>query len=229
MRKFAVIGLGQFGYQVAVSLGQLGAQVLAMDRDPDICEAIKHHEGVHPLCLDATDERALRASGIEDVETAVVAIGQHLEVSVVVTALLARIPVRRIVARSSNDLHRQILELIGATRVHNPEVEMAVLAAQELFAPDMRRRMQLPTGHYLLEIEARESLWGKTLKELDFRSRFELTIIALRKRVPYVDRTGASSYRIETNLFPGPPDVVEEGDVVALVGTEARIREFLEL
>ena len=101
MRKFAVIGLGQYGYQLAVTLAELGADVLGLDQNEAICETIKRVDGVHPLCLDATDENALRSSGLEDVEVAIVAIGQHLEVSIVVTALLKRMAIPTI-SRSSS-------------------------------------------------------------------------------------------------------------------------------
>lgn len=229
MRKFAVIGLGQYGFQVAVALAKLGADVLAIDKNSDICESVKRHQGVHPLSLDATDEAALRASGIDEVDAVVVAIGQHLEISIVVTALLRRLSVRRIIARSSTDLHEQILRLVGATQVHNPEVEMGTRVAHSIFAPDVHDRMSLPTGHQLVEIDARESTWGRTLSDLDFRTRYELAVIAIRKRVPFVDKMGESSYRSETNMLPTGADIVERGDILAVLGTEARVREFLDL
>ena len=58
---------------------ELGAEVLAIDRDPERCDALKSHEGIHPLCLDATDEKALRAAALEEVEAVVVAVARHLE------------------------------------------------------------------------------------------------------------------------------------------------------
>ena len=229
MRKFAVIGLGQFGREVVVTLAGLGAEVLAVDRDPDICEGLKSTDGVLPLCLDATDERALRGTGIEEVDAAVVAIGRHLEMSIVVTALLRRIAVRRILARASSELHAEILADVGATTVLNPEVEMGKRAAQSVFAPDLHTRMQLPTGHHLVEVDAREPLWGKTLGELDFRDRFALNLIALKKRIPVIDSYGDSGYKVDTNLLPTGADTIEKGDILVVIGTEVRVREFLEL
>jgi trk system potassium uptake protein TrkA len=228
MRRFAVIGLGQFGYQVAVSLAELGADVLAIDKNSDVCEAIKVVDGVHPMSLDATDERALRSAGLEDVEAVVVAIGQHLEVSIVVTALLHRMAVP-IVARSSSDLHEQILKEVGARTVLNPEREMGIKAAQTIFSPDLHDRMKLPSGHHLVEVDARRPLWGKTIGELDFRNRFELNVLAIKKRRPYVDQFGESAYTIETNLLPSGSDGIDEGDILVVAGSDTHVREFLEI
>jgi trk system potassium uptake protein TrkA len=229
VKKFAVIGLGQFGYQVAISLAELGAEVLAVDIDPSICEQITRVDRINPICLDATDEIALRATGIEDVEAAIVAIGQHLEVSILVTAILRRVSCRRIISRASSDLHAQILTSIGATQVCNPEQEMGIENARVIFAPDLRSRMQLPTGHYMAEIDTREPLWGKTIGELDFRARFELNVIAVKKRRPYVDEFGESRYTVETNLLPSGTDAVDEGDILVVIGRENRINDFLTL
>lgn len=227
MKKFAVIGLGQFGYQLAVSLGQLGSDVLAMDRDPDIVERIKDSVG-HAVALDATDEIALRSTGVVEVDTAVVTIGQYVEVSVIITALLKNLGVPRIISRASTPLHRQILGLIGAHEVVNPEADMAVRLAETLYAPNVSQRMTLPTGHTYVEVEASAELWDKTLMQLEFRQRFELQVIGLKRRVPDVDDEGRSVFRTVVNHLPAGSDVIERGDVVALIGSERRVREFIE-
>ena len=229
MQRFAVIGLGRFGNQVATSLAELGAEILAIDSDPDVCEQLKHVAGVHPLCLDATDESALRKSNVAEVDAAVVAVGAHLESSIVVTALLRNIHVERIVARASSALHAQILRDVGATQIYSPEVDMGIRAAQAIFAPDLYERTKLPTGHLLVEVDARESSWGKQLKELDFRGRYELTVIAVKRREPYVDSDGGSAFREDMNMLPGPNDILEKGDVLVVIGTRTRIQDFLDV
>ena len=112
MRRFAVFGLGRFGAHVAVSLAELGADVLAIDIDDEKCEALKRYVGIHPLCFDATNETALKASGVDDVDTAVVAMGTDREASILVTALLRRLSIPRIVARAVDDLHKQIPQFV---------------------------------------------------------------------------------------------------------------------
>ncbi|MBT9559688.1 MAG: TrkA family potassium uptake protein [Myxococcales bacterium] len=229
MRRFAVFGLGRFGAHVAISLAELGADVLAIDIEEEKCEALKRYVGIHPLCFDATNENALKASGVDDVDTAVVAMGTDREASILVTALLRRLSIPRIVARAVDDLHKQILQLVGAGLVFNPEVEMAKRAAQQIYATQLHERLSLPTGHHLVEVDAMEPLIGKTLGELDLRRRMELTVIAIKSRAPWVDDLGESRFRVQSNLNPGADDRVEKGDTLVVIGTPARIREFLEL
>jgi len=162
-------------------------------------------------------------------DAAVVAVGAHLESSIVVTALLRNIHVERIVARASSALHAQILRDVGATQIYSPEVDMGIRAAQAIFAPDLYERTKLPTGHLLVEVDAREASWGKPLKELDFRGRFELIVIAIKRREPYVDSDGASVFREDTNMLPGPTDILEKGDVLVVIGTQTRIQDFLDV
>ena len=139
MQRFAVIGLGRFGYQVAVSLAELGAEVLAIDKQQDICDQLKQVQGVNPLCFDATDESALKKSQITDVDAAVVAVGAHLESSIIITALLHKLPISRIIARASSELHARILRHIGATQIYSPEVEMSRRDAEEIASQDAQR------------------------------------------------------------------------------------------
>ncbi len=229
MRRFAVFGLGRFGGHVAISLAELGAEVLAVDSEADKCDAMKRYAGIHPMCFDATDEQALKASGVDEVDTAIVAMGTNREASILLTALLRKLSIPRIVGRAVDDLHKQILQLVGASLVFNPEVEMAKRAAQQIFSAQLHERMSLPTGHHLIEVDAVEPLVGRSLKELDLRHRFELNVIALRSRAPFVDDLGESRFRVATNLNPRAEDVVEKGDTLVVIGTPSRIREFLEL
>ncbi|MFT7626293.1 MAG: trk system potassium uptake protein TrkA [Myxococcota bacterium] len=229
MRKFAVIGLGQYGLEVATTLGQMGAEVIAIDASAEIVEAAKHHEGVLPICMDATDERALRATGLDEMEAVVVAIGQHLEVSIVVTALLAEIPVSRIIARASTSMHQKILERVGAHVVHNPEVEMAQRDAQTIFAPYVRDRRELPTGHHMVELDVRDEDVGKPLGDLAFRSRHSLIPIAIKKRNKGIDSSGHARYDFDVNHLPEDTDVIDRGDILVLIGERDRVNEFQKL
>ncbi len=228
MRKFAIIGLGQYGFQVAVSLAKLGAEVLAIDRNPKICEQIKRIESVYPLCLDATDEAALRATGVEEVDAAVIAIGQDLEVSILVTALLRKLAVRRIIARAATELHEQILGQLGIREVHNPERDMGIRNARNIFSPDLHDQTELSTGHLLAEVDAREPLWGRTLAELDLR-KHDVNVIAVKKRIADIDELGENTFRVETNLAPIGDVLIEKGDILVVIGPPGPVREFIDI
>ncbi len=225
MQRFAVIGLGQFGARVAQSLTDLGAEVLAIDSSPQIIETWRTRVA-HAIVLDATDEAAFRASGVDDVDSVVVAIGRDIEVSILVVAQLVRLAVPHILARASSALHEQILRLIGAHDVVNPEEAMGENVARRLVAPEMHERLILPTGHEWFEIDAPASFWGKTLGELELPATYGVNVIAIRKHRPHIDTEGKSVFKQEVVMQPDERDLIEEGDIVAIVATDAQIRDL---
>src|SRR5687767_12759035 len=104
MSTYAVIGLGRLGAAIATYLAENGAEVIAVDQEPARVDAIKD-QVTRAICFDATDERALRASGVQDCAVVVLALGEdQLEQSVLTTMLLRDLGVGRIIARAATDV-----------------------------------------------------------------------------------------------------------------------------
>ena len=119
MRQIAVIGLGQFGNRVAIALTERGFEVLAVDIHKEKIDAIKD-QVTHAVQIMSTTEDVFRSLGIEKVDVAVVGIGEHIEGSILTTTLLKKMGVKKIVARAINELHGDILSLVGADKVVFP-------------------------------------------------------------------------------------------------------------
>lgn len=223
-----VAGLGLFGRRVAETLASLGAEVLAVDRSPAVVEALKDRV-THAVCLDVNDEAALVESGLLTCDVVVVAIGEELGSSILVTALLKKHGVRRIIARSHSDIHAQVLRTVGAERCVDPQDEMAVRLAQEIFAPSVHARLQLSTGQEVVEVEAHPRLHGKTVAELAFRQKYRLNIVAIKRRPEGFEPAtgGAGSWEVVT--LPAPTDVLRAGDVLVLIGDAEMVGAFLDL
>ena len=99
--RFAVIGLGYIGTSIALKLAERGAEVLAIDSDPEKVDDVKL-DVAHAVVMDSTDERALKAQNIQDMDAVVVAIGHHFESLILTTVLLKELGVKRLIARSQN-------------------------------------------------------------------------------------------------------------------------------
>ena len=97
----AVIGLGTFGAKTAARLFEKGAEVIAIDKEPELVDKIKDRV-THAVQLDVTDERSLRSQNISDVDTAVVAIGDSIEMSIMAVAMLRKLGVGRVIARATS-------------------------------------------------------------------------------------------------------------------------------
>lgn len=226
MRQFAVIGLGRFGSKVAEVLAAKGAQVIAIDKNPALVEKVKDIV-TEALQLDSTDEEALKESGVEGVDVAVVSIGEDVESSILTTAILKNIGIKEIIARAGTRLHAQILKEVGATRVVFPEEDMGHRVANSIFAPGVLDYVELGADYNLAEIEVKGSFVGKSFRELGLKSRYGVNVIMIMKKVKEeVDKKGAFVEK-EIKELPTPDYVLGAKDILVVVGDSKDI-EVLE-
>ncbi|NQY73330.1 MAG: TrkA family potassium uptake protein, partial [Candidatus Margulisbacteria bacterium] len=118
MKTIAVIGLGQFGSQVAIGLSQKGFEVIAIDEDLEIITELKDLVS-QAVALDSTDEKAMRAINVDHVDKAIVAIGSNVQSSLLTTALLQKMNVVEIFVRAIDSLQENILQSMGIKNIIN--------------------------------------------------------------------------------------------------------------
>ncbi|MBL6988380.1 MAG: TrkA family potassium uptake protein [Bacteriovoracaceae bacterium] len=215
----AVIGLGTFGAKTAGRLFEKGVEVIAIDKDENLVEKIKDRV-THAVTLDITDERSLRSVNISDVDTAIVAIGDNKEMSIMAVAMLRKLGVGRVLARATSIMHEHVLKEVGASEIIKVEEEMGEIIASKIVAPHVLQRYNFAAGYSIVELKLGQKFEGKTLAESKIRQTYSLTVVALQKKVPYITEDGKSAYRISINDCPMPMDVIEAGDIVVLVGNE---------
>jgi trk system potassium uptake protein TrkA len=214
-RQFAVIGLGRFGAAMATTLAELGQDVIGVDADEERVRKLADTV-TQAVELDATDERALRSIAIQDVDVAVVSIGEDIESSLLVVMQLRELGVKSIVAKAVTSLHGRILEKLGVSRVIFPEREMAERIAHGLVIPNVIDYIELSRDFSIVEVPAPDVFVGRTLKQLELRPKYGLTLIAIkRKPTP----TGAEI----TNISPTADEMIRGGDVLSLLGSNERL------
>jgi trk system potassium uptake protein TrkA len=222
--KCAVVGLGDFGRAAAIGLARAGADVIAIDRDMDRLDLVKN-EVTLALCMDATHRDALEAQEINKTDILVAAIGQNFEAQVLLVVHAKRLGIPRIVARAITEDHRRVLEAVGADEVFNPEDEAARSMVRRLTISNIRNYFELADGFSLVEVEAPEQTIGKTLRELDLRSKYRVNLIAI-KRMGF-GQDGVASIR-EFKAVPMPDDVIQRNDILALAGSVLDLARFVE-
>ncbi|MEO0073869.1 MAG: TrkA family potassium uptake protein [candidate division WOR-3 bacterium] len=225
MKQFAVIGLGTFGCQVCRTLIEKGAEVIAIDADPKRVETMKD-EVTQALCLDSTDEEALAHSGVLDVDAVVVAMGERMEAAIVTTSILKRLGAGHIVARAASTLYARILSDVGADRTILIEEQMAAQVAQSLITPNVLEQMTLASGHSLVEMRPPRNMVGRRLDELNIRRRYQVNVIAIKKQMPIIGEDGETVIRESVNDLPGPNDVLEQDDILVVVGKDEDIERL---
>jgi trk system potassium uptake protein TrkA len=228
MSQFAVIGLGQFALTVAEILAERGAEVIAIDNDEKKLESIKDLV-TSAVCLDSTDEEALRSANIQNVDAVVLGIGETREISILTAAILRKIGITRIYAKADSDLHARILKMIGVQHVILPEQHVGREIANLLLSQHIFSYMEISKGHTLVEVSVPLQFIGKSLKELDLRKTYKLNVVAIKRTKPEVDELGNNIISEETNVLPDPEDVFEPKDTIVVVGKKQDIDKLIKM
>lgn len=227
-KSFAIIGIGQFGYQVAITLTQKGFEVLAIDENEEVIEEIKDLVS-HGIILDSTDEKAIRSASISNVDVAIVAIGTNVQSSLLTTALLQKLNVSNIYVRFISNLQENILTSMGIKHIIGIEKEMGIQVANTLSTEKVGRYIPISERHSLMEIAVPKGLVSKTLKNLHIRSQFRINIVGIKTRVPSINDDGEVSYRIEMTDVPDPNYPLKKEDMLVIAGTDDNLRKFITI
>ena len=228
MAQFAIIGLGRFGVTVAETLAQKGAEVIAIDNDEKKVEEVRSFV-TNPICLDSTDEQALRAANINNVDAVIIAIGENIEVSILTAAILRKIGVGRIIAKVDSVLHARILKNMGVQKTIFPEQYVGREIANLLVSQHIFTYMEISKNHSMVEIAVPPFFLGKSLKDLDVRNTYNVGIIAIKSSKPTVDEDGNNIVKEETNVIPSADDTLNEGDKILVVGKKTDIDKLIKM
>jgi len=228
MAKFAVIGLGKFGYTVATSLHENGAEVIAIDNDQYLIDDIAG-KVTNPVRMNSTNEEDLKKIGIRDVDAAILAIGNNLEVSVLTAVILKKLGVAKIFAKVDSKIHARILEMLGIPQenIIFPEEIVGKQLANSLLSRTIKNYVDLYSGHSLVELEAPEEWFGKTLQELALPTKRKVNVVAIKYKESIVSEQGDIHFKMRVNDLPGANDVIHEGDIIVLVGSQNKIVELM--
>ena len=213
MKTYVVIGLGRFGSSLAKQLCMLGAEVLAMDVSSTLVQQVAA-DVTQAVVGDAQDKDVLRSLGVRNFDCAIIAIGDNLGASVLITMNLKELGVPYIVCKAHDETHRRVLEKLGVDRVVIPEQEHAQRLGRSLFSHNVLDYIELSEDYGILEVPAPSSWVGKTLKELNVRAKLGVNIIAVENgKKPNVSPAADYCIRAEDVL-------VVLGDNYALEGMQ---------
>lgn len=215
MQRFAVIGLGRFGSRLANNLASAGQEVIAIDKNKRLVEEMRDHVTL-AVALDATDERALQGQGVDQVDVAIVGIGDAFEAATLITVILKQLGVPRIISRASTPTSAHILKRIGADETVTPEDESADRWAVSLTNPWFLSRFELDAGYSIVEIRTPESWVGKSLIDLKLRTEHGVHVVAIKTPRP---GKGDKDQPWVLHL-PMPDQPLNEDDMLVLIGSD---------
>ncbi|MBP5727610.1 MAG: TrkA family potassium uptake protein [Clostridia bacterium] len=203
MKSYVVIGLGRFGTELATRLYACGEEVMAIDTNGQLVDKIADRV-TRAVAADARDIDVLEKLGVENFDRAVVAVGSDLASASLITMNLKSLNVPFIMCKAHDDTYRAILEKLGADKVIIPEREVADKLALGLTHAGIMEYIELSQEFGVVEMEPIPEWIGKTIRELELRTRYGLNVIAVRSH---------------ENAIKIPPDidVPIEGDVIMVM------------
>ncbi|MGG0239444.1 potassium channel family protein [Bacillus rhizoplanae] len=214
-KQYAVIGLGRFGSSIVNTLVEAGNEVLAIDSNERRVNELED-SATHAIIADATEEETLKAIGIRNIDTVIVAIGNDIQASILTVLVLKELGVNKVVVKALNKRHGQVLEKIGADWVIFPEWDMGERVAHQLMLPNVLNFIELAKDYNIEEIKVHSSMSGTSLKELDIRAKFNLNVIAIKNKEGI-------------NISPSPDEVIQEGDGLVMIGKKGNLHRFANL
>lgn len=220
--RIAVLGLGAFGQYLAEALYQQGCEVLGIDRNADLVQALKD-EMTQTACLDVGDRDALKTLGIDEMDMAVVAMGSNVATSILLVQYLAKSDVPTIIAKAESEEHAEALLSVGATTVSFPERDAARRLAQHVIRPNVLDYFPVEEGYSIIEMVVPAAFTGKTLGDLHIRNEMGILVLAIQQAAEGEEatKTLASSPHADFRL--------ERGHVMLLYGADADLERIREI
>ena len=209
-----VIGLGRFGSSIAKTLYELGHKVLAIDSNIANVEHISNHVTWARQIEYTVD--GFKECGIADCDTVVIAIGHSIQENTLVTMTMKELKVKNVIARSIDNIHASILQKIGADKVINPEVDMGIRLANQIVSSDILELIEISPEFCVEQFKATKEMFGKSLADLDLRKRYEVVIIAIKRKDELI-------------IIPPKNENILDGDVLIAILRTANLKNLMKL
>lgn len=214
--SYGIVGLGRFGFALAEELARADVELLVIDHDEEkIQEAREVVENA--VLVRSLDKKTLLDTGIQNCDVAIVCIGEQMDTSILTTLNLVSFGIGKVIAKANSAEHGEILEKLGAEVVY-PERDMAIRLANRLETSSVLDFIQLSEQINISKLRIPAQAVGKTVLQLNLRSRFGLNIIA-------IENSGAVMETVQ------PEYVFRANDVLVLSGSREgllRLNEWAE-
>lgn len=225
--KYIVIGLGNFGASLAQKLTEQGNEVIGIDIDMTKVEANKEKIS-HTIAMDATDEFTVAGLPLKDTDIVLVAIGEDQGANIMTTALLKNLEVKRLISRAINPLHEKVLQALGVDEIVHPEEETAERWAKKLCFNNVVDSFVLNDDYSIIEAKVPNDYIGKTVLEAGFRSKFNLLVLTIIKKVEVKSILGKTKTERQIQGVASADNKLDQDNILVLYGSNKDLQVFLK-
>ncbi len=180
LQQIVIIGLGKFGMSIAKQLANYNCDVLAIDDQESLIEEVEPFV-TRAIRLNALDSTVLKAVGTNNFDIAIVGIGENIEASLMVTLSLKELGIPKIIAKARDERHAQLLEMIGVTKIVQPEIDSASRLVTSITTKYIKEKMELSKEYSMVEVEVPKVWMGKTFSDLALRQKHSINVVCVKR------------------------------------------------
>ncbi len=225
--KYIIIGLGNFGKTLAITLNDMGHEVIGVDSEEKHINEVKEYL-TYVVCMDATHQENLQNLPLDSSDAVIVTIGEHTGNSIMTTALLRQAGVENIICRTNSDLHKTVLETMGIKEIIHPEYEAAHQLASRLEFKEMLTSYSLTDEYKIAEVECTRKIEGHSIEELSLPATYDLLILTIMRKKNKKNLLGIGRPVRQVLGIVEPDLVLEPDDNLVLFGSQKNIKKFVD-
>lgn len=209
--SYAIIGVGYFGSTLASTLAEAGKSVIVLDSSSDKLRNLSSIVSA-VYQTDATTKEALVEAGVGNCSTVVVAIGENLEASILITLNCIELGIPKVVCKAGSLQHGKILEKLGAEVIY-PESDAGRRLAVTLMSKVNINTLPLSDSFSIISVDLNPHFAGKSVIDLNWRKKYNINVVA-------IIRDG------QANGTVLPDTMFQTGDRVVLSGSNENLKKF---
>ncbi len=217
MKRFVVVGLGNFGRSVARTLYEQGHEVVAVDMNEAAVDAAGRF-ATRAALGDGRNRELLDRLGADAADAAIVSTGDDVTASILVTLALRDLGMPRVYCKVISEDHRRVMARLGVDEAVFPEHESGRALGLRLCSGDVFNYLPLGEGVSMQELRVPAAWQGRTLRDIQLRPQFRLVAVAIHNVVKDV-----------LVVPPDPEARLTSEDTLLLAGRDADLARVVKL
>lgn len=214
MKSVLIIGMGRFGRHLCMNMSKLGNQIMIVDEREENLEEMLPYV-VSAKIGDCTNETVLRSLGIDNFDLCFICIGTNFQSSLEITSLIKELGGKYVISKANRDIHAKFLLRNGADEVIYPDRDIAEKIAVRYSANHVFDYIELTDEYAIYEIPPLPEWVGRSLKDLDMRNRYHISIL------------GTKAER-KAHLMPPADYVIQSAEHLMVIGKMTDINRILD-
>ena len=171
--------MGHFGNHLCKSLAKTNCEIMVADKSEDSLEEVMQYADSVKIG-DCTNIEVLKTFDIPSFDACFVCMGDNFQNSLEITSLLKDCGAKKVIAKADRDIQEKFLLRNGADAVIYPDKNMAERYAIRESSEHIFDYINLDSDYSIYEIDVADRWVGKTVRELNFRVNYNLSVLATK-------------------------------------------------